>query len=210
MALSVIIGLLILVGILYIVRPDLFGRKPTSGPVACSQEAKVCPDGSTVGRIGENCEFAACPPVTTVEDPATAGWLTTTDTASHLTFKYPEKLSTTYIDAFTWPPKIQVLDQPFVCVEGGADQGRASTTQKATVDTRSYCVTGFIGAAAGNIYTDYSYAFPKGNKTIILSFTIHAVQCANYDDPQKTACERERSSFDLNAIVDHMARSIKS
>src|SRR6185437_3005515 len=28
---------------------------------ACTMEAKVCPDGSTVGRTGPNCEFAACP-----------------------------------------------------------------------------------------------------------------------------------------------------
>lgn len=27
----------------------------------CSQEAKMCPDGSAVGRTGPNCEFAACP-----------------------------------------------------------------------------------------------------------------------------------------------------
>lgn len=27
----------------------------------CSQEAKICPDGSAVGRIGPNCEFTACP-----------------------------------------------------------------------------------------------------------------------------------------------------
>jgi len=29
--------------------------------VACTQEAKLCPDGSAVGRTGPNCEFAACP-----------------------------------------------------------------------------------------------------------------------------------------------------
>lgn len=28
---------------------------------ACTMEAKVCPDGSAVGRTGPNCEFAACP-----------------------------------------------------------------------------------------------------------------------------------------------------
>ena len=28
---------------------------------ACPQDAKVCPDGSTVGRTGPNCEFAVCP-----------------------------------------------------------------------------------------------------------------------------------------------------
>ncbi len=27
---------------------------------ACTMDAKVCPDGSYVGRIGPNCEFAAC------------------------------------------------------------------------------------------------------------------------------------------------------
>ncbi len=31
------------------------------GPQACTQEAKLCPDGSYVGRTGPNCEFAPCP-----------------------------------------------------------------------------------------------------------------------------------------------------
>ncbi len=30
-------------------------------PVACTMEAKLCPDGSAVGRSGPNCEFAPCP-----------------------------------------------------------------------------------------------------------------------------------------------------
>ncbi|MDP1710458.1 MAG: hypothetical protein Q8L46_00740 [candidate division WWE3 bacterium] len=30
-------------------------------PVACTLEAKLCPDGSAVGRTGPNCEFATCP-----------------------------------------------------------------------------------------------------------------------------------------------------
>lgn len=29
--------------------------------VACTQEAKLCPDGSAVGRTGPNCEFSLCP-----------------------------------------------------------------------------------------------------------------------------------------------------
>ena len=28
---------------------------------ACTMEAKLCPDGSAVGRQGPNCEFAQCP-----------------------------------------------------------------------------------------------------------------------------------------------------
>ncbi len=34
--------------------------KPTA-PVACTMEAKLCPDGSAVGRTGPACEFSACP-----------------------------------------------------------------------------------------------------------------------------------------------------
>lgn len=30
-------------------------------PIACTQEAKLCPNGASVGRTGPNCEFAACP-----------------------------------------------------------------------------------------------------------------------------------------------------
>lgn len=34
---------------------------PPSEPVACTMEAKICPDGSAVGRTGPNCAFAPCP-----------------------------------------------------------------------------------------------------------------------------------------------------
>jgi putative hemolysin len=33
---------------------------PRCEPVACTMDAKVCPDGSSVGRVGPDCEFAAC------------------------------------------------------------------------------------------------------------------------------------------------------
>lgn len=34
----------------------------TPAPVACTMEAKLCPDGTSVGRTGPNCEFAKCAP----------------------------------------------------------------------------------------------------------------------------------------------------
>ncbi len=34
---------------------------PNPEPVACTMDAMVCPDGSAVGRVGPNCEFAPCP-----------------------------------------------------------------------------------------------------------------------------------------------------
>jgi len=40
----------------------------TQKPTACTAEAKVCPDGSTVGRTGPDCEFEACPTIQEPED----------------------------------------------------------------------------------------------------------------------------------------------
>ncbi len=35
--------------------------QPADDRVACTAEAKMCPDGSAVSRTGPNCEFAPCP-----------------------------------------------------------------------------------------------------------------------------------------------------
>lgn len=37
-------------------------------PKACTEEAKICTDGSTVVRTGPNCEFAPCPEIVGIED----------------------------------------------------------------------------------------------------------------------------------------------
>ncbi len=46
---------------------------PSPWQQACTMEAKLCPDGSAVGRTGPNCEFAACPDTTATTAPPTGG-----------------------------------------------------------------------------------------------------------------------------------------
>lgn len=45
--------------------PDVPPTEPTppttNEPVACTMDAKMCPDGSYVGRVAPNCAFASCP-----------------------------------------------------------------------------------------------------------------------------------------------------
>ncbi len=41
--------------------PAPMPSKPKPLPVACTMEARICPDGSAVGRTGPNCEFSLCP-----------------------------------------------------------------------------------------------------------------------------------------------------
>ena len=38
--------------------------------VACTMEAKLCPDGTSVGRIPPDCEFAPCPVNGIIEEPS--------------------------------------------------------------------------------------------------------------------------------------------
>lgn len=93
---GIIIVLALLGGATY-----LYGKKSVTGPVACTMEAKLCPDGSSVGRTGPNCEFATCPgtsPVspdnsfTTKPAPVvdeTANWKTYTDKDYGFEIRYP-------------------------------------------------------------------------------------------------------------------------
>ena len=50
-----LVAILLGVGILF------SGSRDRDEGVACTMEAKLCPDGSAVGRTGPNCEFAECP-----------------------------------------------------------------------------------------------------------------------------------------------------
>lgn len=49
---------------------------PTPTPkVACTQDAKLCPDGTGVGRTGPKCDFAPCPtPKESTSSAETANW----------------------------------------------------------------------------------------------------------------------------------------
>lgn len=55
----VTVFLSLLVGVYFVYQR--FVKPVDIGRTACSAEAKLCPDGSVVGRIGPNCEFAECP-----------------------------------------------------------------------------------------------------------------------------------------------------
>ncbi len=54
-----------LLGVVVVLSAIAYGISTLSnsglGWTACTQEAKICPDGSAVGRTGPNCEFAECP-----------------------------------------------------------------------------------------------------------------------------------------------------
>jgi len=66
---------------------------PKLGNKACTMEAKVCPDGSSVGRVPPDCEFSPCPSPSATPDE-TANWKTYTNTKYGYSIKFPQ----------TWEP----------------------------------------------------------------------------------------------------------
>ena len=76
----VLVVLALLAAIAYVIGMQFFGQKsifPMYTPQqACTEEAKLCDDGSSVGRTGPNCEFAECPIV--IETPTVIPTMTAT------------------------------------------------------------------------------------------------------------------------------------
>lgn len=56
--LLVLISVIILLLIGYLVWEQKIPK--VEEPMACTADAKICPDGSAVGRVGPSCEFAEC------------------------------------------------------------------------------------------------------------------------------------------------------
>ena len=64
---------------------------PSNPPkTACTQEAKICPDGTSVGRTGPNCEFAPCPTPESTSSADLSTWKTYADNKNNFSFKYPK------------------------------------------------------------------------------------------------------------------------
>jgi len=63
------LGILLGVGAtyVYITSPE----NSSVGGIACTMDAKICPDGTSVGRTGPNCEFAPCDGSISVENSDT-------------------------------------------------------------------------------------------------------------------------------------------
>lgn len=182
-------------------------------PIACTAEARMCPDGSYVSRVAPSCEFAACPtiiPTSTIELPPTStstvppattmpGWKTVTDLGQNITYAYPEAIATTYIHTQVWPPTVAVTPAIVAC-----------TTELHRVEDRAYCVHETSEGAAGSIYTEYAYTPVGGTQanTVMVKFTLRSVQCLNYDDPQQSVCLQERSTFSPDRLADSIVQTV--
>lgn len=141
-----------------------------------------------------------------------AGWKTVAD--ANVSFLYPEDIGATHITATDWPPQVQIVDGPFTCIAAGEVTMPAGKTEQLLINGREYCMTTEGEGAAGSTYLLKAYAFAVQDlsgteKVAIFTFGLREVQCANYDEPQKTECETERATFDISYLVDEIAQTLR-
>jgi hypothetical protein len=78
---------------------------------ACTLEAKLCPDGSSVGRTGPDCRFAPCPDAGPLErestDP-TADWEVYQNDELGFSIRYPDTQNVVD-DFYGWPNAVFLL-----------------------------------------------------------------------------------------------------
>jgi hypothetical protein len=67
-----ILGIVVVVALIIIGINFAINLSKPDTQVACTMEAKICPDGSAVGRSGPRCEFAKCPPSQVKQSPEPA------------------------------------------------------------------------------------------------------------------------------------------
>lgn len=114
-----------------------------------------------------------------------------------------------YIQPIDWPPASVSSDQAFSCTAAGSTGARAGKTESKDINGRTYCVTVITEGAAGSIYSQYAYAIPWHKQTLSYTFSFRTPQCANYPEPEMSACKKEVSAFNPDTILDAFVHSLR-
>ena len=184
----VVVALLSSIAIL-IVTLSTSNKQPEQ--IACTQDAKLCPDGSYVGRTGPNCEFSQCPTTNASSSAETDNWKTYTNTKAGYSLQYPPDI---IIDA-TNEDAISFYREGVPTTGGGQGLGHgmviyyrnfgAETVESQSRPKETISVAGnqAIRWTDNNSCTeDIWMPSPNGNNTLRISFTT----CAEKSPFQET------------------------
>jgi len=164
--------------------------------VACTMEAKICLDGSSVGRTGPNCEFALCP-------DQTAGWKIYKNKDYDFELKYPAdffdqnqqpKLLIGDCNYNVFPDKCpdinDIVIKDLVATDGDLNiiENNLSVQnywdnpngEKLTINNVFYCLYIAGDAATGHAFNYYYFATVKNQKCLVVYLAANTVNCDFY------------------------------
>lgn len=140
--------------------------------IACTEEAKLCPDGTAVGRTGPNCAFAPCPGASTNTTANTnnSANTNTTPTKASLTHALAELVSSGGSLAYTRPyvahnlPANVLPDQVRLAfVSGDIVFAIAESSLYEVPFDRKIQWVGVLGSVDGGVTWEEFYSIPKIN-----------------------------------------------
>lgn len=158
-----IIGLVLVGGTLaYALNKKIAYNPPQKSQIGCTMEAKMCPDGSAVGRTGPNCEFAQCPDVKNHNRQTEFDTPITLNINEIIEFKDSLKVTLIKIDDSRCPTGVQCiwageLSATLSLLDGGliGDDDSAQWITVGTVNNKSRIVSEYtitlISATTSNI-----------------------------------------------------------
>lgn len=167
-----------------------------NGQIACTMDAKICPDGTAVGRVGPSCNFAPCP------DP-TKNWQTYKDVENKFELKYPEVTFSDNNAPFSFAVDCAEVNFPAQCPSSSDIQAKMRdynpSTQAlnfvpaAVENTVNFCVAENADGAAGTTYKTYFYLTVKESKCVITKIVVPYPNCQNYLPLEEGNIEQEKN-----------------
>lgn len=194
----------------YVIYQKLAEQRSQPLPSVCTQEAKLCSDGSYVSRAGPDCEFAACPVAAAHE---TINWITYVDTNRGFEFAYPEKFDTTFA-SFQQTPDVIVNKAGSIAIDKDGCYISQNGTNKSAgitiINNMRFCLSEYEGVGAGQLYKSYYYTTFWARNYYTLEFIVHTSNgCGAYGGlPQQKPCEDFMKNYDsiiLKPIQDSVA-----
>jgi hypothetical protein len=211
---SVIALLVLLIGV-NVYYYSINRSRPTGvKPTACTMEAKLCPDGTAVGRSGPDCAFAPCPAAPVDE---TAGWKTLADSGSGFEFKYPDgffgasqepKIFSGACNYEVFPASCPNIDNLIIEEErlAGSDINAIKSNLAApnywtnkggelTLNNEPYCLYQTNDAGMGHVYATYYYVTVKNGKCLVVNFVTATTNCDFYL-PLETGNTEQKKNYE--------------
>ncbi len=114
---SPLLVVVIIVALTALIAATMYFIFTSKDSATCALDTKICPDGTSVGRVGPNCAFAECPVSSSVPE-STANWESYVNERAKFRFKFPPNLKVLDIGENTTPIK---PDEEFVVSTIGAN-----------------------------------------------------------------------------------------